>query len=125
MIIRADVFITSVLHAKPLRDYAKLHKSQPFIQMPGMNVRSNDRVKLQDAKTVCRSLHQTILHQLFPNVQAACILTNGIAGIADMTASTHIIGMQNIQAINFSRINILRNGTKSLTCKKTPFPCLP
>ena len=121
VIIWADIFIASILHAKALRDYAELHKAQPLIKMPRMDVRSNDCIKLQNSKSMCRALRQAIPHQLFPNVQAARISANGIAGIADMTASAYIVGVQNVQAINLSRISIRRNSTISLTRKKV-FP---
>ena len=69
VIIWADIFIASILHAKALRDYAELHKAQPLIKMPRMDVRSNDCIKLQNSKSMCRALRQAIPHQLFPNVQ--------------------------------------------------------
>ena len=46
MIVRADIFVMPVFHAKTTGNDAKLLKSQTFIQMSGMDIRSYHGIKL-------------------------------------------------------------------------------
>ncbi len=71
MIIRTDILIMAVLHAETMRDGAELDEAKAFIQMAGVNVGRNDRIKLEDAEAVRRALPETVRHQLFTDVQPA------------------------------------------------------
>ena len=118
MIIRADILIMSVLHAESSRYGAKLYKAQPFIQMSGMHIACHNRIELQHAVAVGFALHKTVQYQLFTDVQSPAVPAHRIAGIADMTAASHVVGMQDVKTVHFSGFRILCHGAVGLSCKK-------
>jgi len=50
----------SVLQAKSSRNCSKLYKTQPFIQMPCMNVTLYNRIELQHPESKLSSHFQTV-----------------------------------------------------------------
>ena len=96
MIIRTNIFISSVFHAESLRDRPELNESQPFVKMPCMHIRRYNRIKLQDTESMLLPLFQTIKNQFFSDVKSSFLGTNRITRITDMSASSYIIWMQNV-----------------------------
>ena len=93
MIIGTDILVLSVFSAKAPGDHSKSHKAKSFIKMSCMNVGRHHGIELQHPEALFLSLHQTVLHQLFSDMQSPCLSAHRIAGIADMPAVSHIIGM--------------------------------
>ena len=73
MIIRADVFVVSVIHPEPARYGAELRKAETFVQMSRMNIAFHDRIELKHLKAEFLSLLQTIRYKLFPYMPASRI----------------------------------------------------
>ena len=46
MVVRANIFIVSIFHPKPLWDRAKLSEAKALIQMSGMGIGSYDGIEL-------------------------------------------------------------------------------
>ena len=89
-----------VLHPKPARYRAELCEAESLIKMPCMNIALHDCIELKHSKAQLFSHLQTILYQLFSDVSSSCIRGDGKAGIADMSASSNIVRMKNIQTID-------------------------
>ena len=68
MIIRADVFIAPVLHPEAPGDCTKLNKSQPLVQMTGVDIALNNGVELQYPETKILCNLQAVQHQLFTDM---------------------------------------------------------
>ena len=118
MIIRADVFVAPVFHAESARNGVKLFEAETFIEMSCMNVGSNDGVELQDAKSMDSPLLQAVTDKLFADMQSAAVPADGVAGVADMTASSYIIWVKNVQTIDFICVGICSNGCVALFGEK-------
>ena len=118
MIVWADVFIVPVFHAESTGDGAQLFEAETFIEMSCMNVGSNDGVELQDAKSMDSPLFQTVTDKFFADMKPAAVTADGIAGVADMTASSYIIWVKNVQTIDFICVGICSNGCVALFGEK-------
>ena len=59
-VIRTDAFIMPVLHAEPAGDGAELYETEPFIQMPGVDVAFHNSIKLKHSKSEFFTFLQTI-----------------------------------------------------------------
>ncbi len=114
----ADILIPSVVHAEALLDGSQLDKAQPLIQVPGMDIGGHHCVELQHAKAMSFALSQAILHQLLTDMQAAAGGAHRIAGVADMPAPPHIVGMQDVQAVYGAGIGIFHHTAVGLSGKK-------
>ena len=55
---------------------------------------------MQNPEAVRRALNQTIPHQFFTDMQTARIPANGVTGVADVAASSNVVGMQNINGLS-------------------------
>ena len=108
MIVRTDIFIMPVLHEKAIRDRAQLYKSQPLIQVSRVDIVFHDCIKLKDPEPKPFPLDQAILDQLLPDMSPPAGGTDRIAGIADMAAAAHVIGMQDIKSYHISGL-VLRH----------------
>ena len=60
MIIRTNIFIMSILHPEASRNHAQLCETKPLIQMSGMNIAGNYRIKLQHTISMLSALNQTV-----------------------------------------------------------------
>ena len=101
----------AIFHAETLWDNTELGKAQAFIQMQGMNIRSNNGIELEDTETKAGTCFQRMLHQLFPNMQSPLTFFNSIAGVADMTATAYIVWMENIETYNLIRLTVYGNAS--------------
>ena len=68
--------------------------------MSCVDIASHNRIKLKYAKTVLFSLYQAVRYQLSSNMKASGIPAYRIAGIADVTASSDVIWMKDVKAVN-------------------------
>ena len=49
VVVRANILIMTVLHTETTGNYAQLDKAETFIEMSGMDIAGNNRIKLQNA----------------------------------------------------------------------------
>ncbi|MPM96925.1 hypothetical protein SDC9_144095 [bioreactor metagenome] len=73
---------------------------------------------MQKAEPKLPSRRHTVCDQCFSNALSALILPNGIACVADMSATANIVGMQNVQRHNLARFSVARNTGKGLLLKE-------
>lgn len=102
-VIGADIFIMAILHEKASGYHAELYEAQALIEMPCVDVGPYHGVELENPEAVSLSLDQAVQHQLF-TVSAAGFSAYRVAGIADVAAAAHIIGMKNIEAEDLSAL---------------------
>ena len=86
--------------------------------MTGMRIAFDDRIELENAKTVNLRLLQTIFNQLLADMPATAFGVHRITGIGDMSASSYIIGMENIESDQLFPFIINRHATVRLGCEK-------
>ena len=103
MIIRTNILITSVFHTESIRDCPELHNSKSFVKMSCMHICRYDCIKLQDTESMLLPLFQTIKNQFFSDVKSSALRTDRITRITDMSASSHISRVENIQPPNSFR----------------------
>ena len=101
MVIRADILITSVFHTKAAWNRTQLNEAKALIQMSRVYIAFDNSIKLQHTKAKLPAHTQAIEHQFLSDVLSSCIRCNSIACIADMSASAHIVGMEDVQSQNF------------------------
>ena len=118
MIVWADVFIVSVFHVESAGDGAQLLKAEAFVEVSCVDVGSDDGVELHDAEVMGGALFQTVTDEFFTDMKPAAVTADGVAGVADMSASSYIVGMENVQAIDLICVSICGNGGVSLLGEK-------
>ena len=96
----------TILHAETLWNNTELGKSQSLIQMQSMDIGGNDGIELKYAETKTGACFQRVLHQLLANMKPTLTLLDSVAGIADMTATAYIVGMENIETNGLIRLTI-------------------
>ena len=72
-VIGADIHIFTVRHPEAAPDRPELRKSEPFIQMPRMNIAFYNGIELHNPKSEPLSLQKTVGHQLFADMPAAAV----------------------------------------------------
>ena len=77
-------------------------------------------IELEDTKAQSLSLYQTVRDQFFSHMKPPKSRVYGIAGVTDMSAPTYVIGMEDIETQDGSRLRILGNSTVGLRTKKIP-----
>ena len=103
-VIGADIFIMAILHEKASGYHAELYEAQALIEMSCVDVGPYHGVELENPEAVSLSLDQAVQHQLFTDMQPAGFSAYRVAGIADVAAAAHIIGMKNIEAEDLSAL---------------------
>ena len=112
-----------VLHPESAGDDPELHKSKFFIQAEGMGITAHHRVKLHNSKSHLLCRLQTMCDQNLTDPVSTQIFSYCIACITYMPASSYIIGMQDIQAHDFTCFFLVCDPGKRLFLKKR-LPCL-
>ena len=102
MVMRDNILVFAVLVQKSARNHAKLCESQLFVQRQRTRVALDDCVELQHAKSARFSLCNAVLYQFFTDMLSAHGLFEGVACVADVSAASHIIRVQNIQTEQFT-----------------------
>ena len=64
------------------------------------------------------ALFQAVADEFFTDMKSSAVSADGIAGVADMSASSYIIRMENVQAIDLICVHICGNGCISLFGEK-------
>ena len=113
-----DVLIVAVFHQESLGNPAQLREAQALIKVQGMDVSSHDRIELHDAETQSCAHGQRILDELLADVLPSSVRPDGIAGIADVAASAHVIGVQDVETDNLARLAIHGDTGMGLAAEK-------
>ena len=80
-----------IFHAESLWDNTELRKAKSLIQVQSMDIGGNYGIELEYAETKTGARFQRVLHQLLANMKPTLTLLDGIAGIANVTASAYIV----------------------------------
>ena len=107
-----------VFHAESAWDGAQLFEAEAFVEVSCVDVGGDDGVELHDAEVMGDALFQTVTDKFFTDMKPAAVTTDSVAGVADMSASSYIIRMKNVQAIDLICVSICGNGCVSLLCEK-------
>ena len=118
MIVWADVFVMSVFHAKSAGDGAQLFEAEAFVEMSCVDVGDDDGVELHDTEVMGSALFQAVADEFFTDMKSTAVTADSVAGVADMSASSYIIRMENVQTIDFICVRICSNGCISLFGEK-------
>ena len=70
--------------------------------MARMDIAFDDGVELEHAESVRLGLGEAVKHELFADVHPAAVRTDGIAGVRNVTAAPHVVGMEDVQSQNRS-----------------------
>ena len=68
--------------------------------MSRVNIAGNNSIKLQDAEAMEFSLNKTVGDQFLSDMKSPCLGADCIAGIADMSAPSNIVRVQDIHTHN-------------------------
>ena len=119
MIIRADIGIAAVYPAEALGDRSELLEAEPFIEVTGMDIFRNDSIELQNAVAVFPALYERVGNKCLADMLAPAVLVNGIACVADMSASSYIVRVKYVNSADCAVI-VLGNSAVVLRCEKFP-----
>lgn len=97
-----DVLVVAVLHEEALGDSAQAGEAQALIEVQGVDVCGHDGVELEDAEAKPGTHDQRVIDELLADVLPASGRANGIAGVANVAASAHIVGVQDVEADEFA-----------------------
>ena len=117
MIVGADIRVSAVLHAESLGDSSELYEAELLVEVTRVDIRLHHSVELQYAEALMLSLFEAVLDELLANVMSAAVLADGIAGVADVSAPTDIIGVEDIQPYHVAVV-VLRDGAVGLRGKE-------
>ena len=91
-----------ILHPETSGDRSQLNETKPLVQMTGMDVALHYGIELQHTEPQILCNLQAVQHQFFTDMLSSARGGYCITGIANMSAASDVIGMQNIQPNNFS-----------------------
>ena len=117
MVMRDNILVFAVLVQKSARNHAKLCESQLFVQRQRTRVALDDCVELQHAKSARFSLCNAVLYQFSP-ICCPRTVFDGVACVADVSAASHIIRVQNIQTDQFTGCRVVRYAGIGLLSEK-------
>ena len=103
-----NVFIMTIVHTKALRNDAKLPETEELVEMKRMHIGCYNRIELQDTEAKASSHRERVPDKLFADTLSSLSLPYRITRIADMSATSHIIGMQDIESHDVT--SLLVNG---------------
>ena len=101
-----DVLVVAVLHEEALGDSAQAGETQALVEVQGVDVCCHDGVELEDAEAEPGPHDQRVLDELLADVLPASGRANGIAGVADVAAAAHVVGVQDVEADDFARLAV-------------------
>lgn len=119
VIIRADIGIAAVYPAETFGDSSELLKTKSFIKVTGVDILCNYCVELENAETVFLALFERIGNERFSDMLSPAVFVNGIACVADMSASSYIVRVKYVHSADCAVI-VLGNSAVGLRCKKFP-----
>ena len=73
-------------------------EAQLAVEIQGRGIAADHGVELQDTKAQLPGFFQAVAHQGFAQAPPSGAGSHGVAGIADMAAAAHIVGVQDIKA---------------------------
>ena len=96
----------AVLHEEALGDSAQAGEAQALVEVQGVDVCGHDGVELEDAEAEPGTHDQRVLDELLADVLPAPGRADGIAGVADVAAAAHVVGVQDVEADEFARLAV-------------------
>ena len=116
--MRDDIFKCPVLLAEPTGDYAQLNKAEFPIQRKSAFVCPDNGIELQNTESAFFSLIDGMANKRFPDMMPSPFRSNGITGVADMSATPDIIWMQDIKSDYLSGFFVPRKACEGLRGKE-------
>ena len=113
MIIRADIGVAAVYPAETFWDSSELLEAKSFIKMTGMDILRYDCIELQNAEAVFPALYERVGNECFADMLSPAVLVNGIACVADVTASSYIVRVKYVHSADCAVI-VLGNSAVGL-----------
>ena len=118
IIVQGNVFIMPLFHEKAARHNSKPHKPQFLIKSESMSIATYHRIELKNTESQFFPFLYTMLHKKLADMSSSHICSHRITGIADMTAPSDIIRMEDIEPDNSSEFTIISDSRKRLLFKK-------
>ena len=100
--MRNNIGKAAIGHAKAAGDDRHFGEPELLIQRQSGSVGCHDRIKLQNAKAECLCLLQAVAHKRFTDMPAPCRRGDSIRSVANMPASAHIVGVQDVKTAHSS-----------------------
>lgn len=97
-----DVFVGTVFQAETSRDNSKLSESQLFVKSQSGCIGADNGIELKNAESQLFCRRKTVAHKGLSRMLPTDIPPYGVAGIADMSAASYIIGMKDIKSYRLS-----------------------
>lgn len=108
----------AIFPQKSAGNRSQLGEAKFFIQTQRGLVALDHRVELENPKSQIFSFPKTMFYQLFADMVPSPIRMDGVTGIADMSATTDIVGVQDIAADDFPALLFAGQASKRLFRKK-------
>lgn len=108
----------SVFHSESAFYCSKLDKTEPFVQMPRMDVCRHDRIELHNPESCELGLRKAVLYKKFPDMKSAAGGAYGVACVCNVRASADVVRVQNVKPDDFSAFSFLCDRAVSLRCKE-------
>lgn len=116
--MRDDILEGTVLLPESARNHAKLNESELAIKSKSAFVCPDDGIELQDAESEFSCPTHGVADKRFPDMMPSPFRGHGITGIADMSASSDVVRMQNIESGDFSGFFVPDKSCKRLHGKE-------
>ena len=108
VVMRDNVLIFAVFVQKSARNHAKLCESQLFVQRQRPVLLLTTALNCSTRNPHVFSLCNAVLYQFFTDMLSAHRLFDGVACVADVSAASHIIRVQNIQTDQLTGCRVVR-----------------
>ena len=100
MIIGMDIFILSIIKAETAGNDTQPDEAQLLIQPDSPFIGADHGIELQNSEAQLPGFIKRMKNQALPDSPASGIGVDGIAGVGDMAAPSHIIRMEDIQPVH-------------------------
>ena len=133
MIMYDDIFVLSVAVQKSAGNGAKTDESKLFIKPEGGGIALDNRIELKNPEAKFCAFFHAVPNKRLPDMLSPSVGVHRIAGVADMPATSDIIGMQDVQSHDVSgfavpgnpRIGLLREEPVPLYIPSAETPLHP
>ena len=97
MIIHINILVHAVFQQIAAGDHAHTLESQLGVQLDRTVIALDNGIEDQNAVAQLLCLFQRVAHQSLADLHATHFRRNGIAGVGVVTASAHVVGVQDVQ----------------------------
>ena len=113
-----NVLVVAVLHEEALGDAAQAGEAEALIEVEGMDVGGHNGIELKDAEAKACANGQRVLDELLADVQTTLVIPDGVAGIADVSATAHVVGVEDVETDDLARVAIDGNASIRLVAEE-------